>query len=193
MNGERIDTLLRNNPVTEDIFKGVYPSDKIPRNVRKSKTKQGFVFNVDPSYKEGSHWVALVIAPRGEKNIYFDSYGLPPFIRAIKRLLKKSYIYNKEQLQHSYSTACGQWCLFFLFNEALNTPMKSVIEKLKREDKLKNDHHINYLVNLLFNTREKVLDRKFLRSQLSKEMKTVREGFSSKIHAVTRSKAASAK
>jgi hypothetical protein len=42
------------------------------------KTVLGAVFNLDPHYKGGSHWVGLVIDLKKNMTYYFDSYGMKP-------------------------------------------------------------------------------------------------------------------
>lgn len=172
MDAETIEMLLKNNCLTEDIFKGVFPSNKIPKIKAKSKTKQGFVFNLDPSYKDGSHWISIIITPENEKNIYFDSYGWPPVISGFKKLMRNDYVYNKHKMQSDYSTACGQWCLYFLLNQALDVSLDSLVSLLKNQDTLRNDHYINHMINIFFNSDLKVLDKKFLTSQIAKSLKT---------------------
>ena len=54
----------------------------------KTKTKLGFVFNLDEHWKNGSHWVSL-FADLEKKQIYFfDSYGKRPEKR-IRNLVKR--------------------------------------------------------------------------------------------------------
>lgn len=171
MDGESIESLLKSNSLTEDMFKGVFPSNKIPKNIAKKKTKQGFIFNLDPSYKDGSHWISIVITPENQRNIYFDSYGWPPLNSAFKKFMKDDYVYNKHKMQNDYSTACGQWCLYFLLNQALDVSLDSQVKLLKNQDTLKNDHYINHMINIFFDSNLKVLDKKFLKSQIAKSLK----------------------
>ena len=80
----------------------------------------GAVFNLDPHYKGGSHWVALAIDLKQECVNYFDSYGMPPpkqvahFMRYLttqdSNLKLKS---NGRRFQYS-DTECGMYSLYFL-------------------------------------------------------------------------------
>ena len=50
--------------------------------------------------------------------LYFDSYGIPPFVADhIKRLRKncKQFRWNAVRLQSDSSDVCGQYCLMFLY------------------------------------------------------------------------------
>ena len=51
-------------------FKGVYPSDKIPKL---NDLSPYCVLNLDSSKEPGSHWVAL--AKNGDVSILYDSFG----------------------------------------------------------------------------------------------------------------------
>ena len=71
-----------------------------------------YVFNLDPSYKPGSHWVAVYIDRKGRPE-YFDSFGRPP-PRKIKDFLytcAESWKYNHVPfknfiLQHVVNLLC---------------------------------------------------------------------------------------
>ena len=45
-----------------------------------------FMYNLEPSYMNGSHWVATYV-----KNVinYFDSFGIPPFQEMVNHAKKK--------------------------------------------------------------------------------------------------------
>lgn len=83
----------------------------------------GMVFNLDPHYKGGSHWVALYINLSSmEKPIvgYFDSYGYetPPmigrFMRSLKLQVKNCFLgYNARRFQYGNSE-CGMFSIYFL-------------------------------------------------------------------------------
>lgn len=56
------------------------------------KRKIGIIFNLDPHYMSGSHWVSLYIDLNKCGIYYFDSYGLPPnkeIIVLIERIKKQ--------------------------------------------------------------------------------------------------------
>ena len=47
----------------------------LEKQIKRGKYKIGIIFNTDPHYKEGSHWVALYIDIKKGEIYYFDSYG----------------------------------------------------------------------------------------------------------------------
>lgn len=83
-----------------DDFKGVFPSDKIP------KGNGYYIINLDKSHMPGSHWVGLVIKD-GKKWVY-DSF-------ARKNLLpiRATYV-NEHPDQLSLAANCGQRSLAWL-------------------------------------------------------------------------------
>lgn len=87
--------------------------------IASGKKLLGAVFNLDPHYKGGSHWVSLVIRPT-EGVYYFDSYGLPPPLQ-IARFMRNLTLQNPKlvlasngrRFQYS-NTECGMYSLYFI-------------------------------------------------------------------------------
>lgn len=93
--------------------------------IKKGKTKIGVIFNLDPHYKGGSHWVSLFINVKKKTIFYFDSAG-----QAIPSQIKKFADMVTEQgsklaqpihfkfdqnypVEHQYGdTECGVYSLF---------------------------------------------------------------------------------
>jgi len=83
----------------------------------------GFIFNLDPHFKSGSHWVAMYIDLRSVSKpgaYYFDSYGMktPPLIARLMRALhlqipSLTMAYNARRFQFSDSE-CGVYSMYFL-------------------------------------------------------------------------------
>ena len=80
----------------------------------------GAVFNLDPHYKDGSHWVALAIDLQRNCAYYFDSYGIPP-PEQVARFMRYLTIKNpKLKLQSNgrrfqfSDTECGMYSMYFL-------------------------------------------------------------------------------
>lgn len=93
-------------------------------NMRKellhNKTMIGIIYNTDPHYKGGSHWIANFLDIVKKKCYYFDSYGMKP-PKQIYRFMqwlgiqepKISLAWNGRRFQYS-STECGMYCMYFL-------------------------------------------------------------------------------
>lgn len=80
----------------------------------------GIIYNLDPHFKGGSHWVAVFIDLRKHKTYYFDSYGMEPPIQ-IQKFMKwlttqdtqmKLY-YNGRRFQYK-SSECGMYSMYFI-------------------------------------------------------------------------------
>ena len=70
MNRRQLWWTLSNEKVTNRTFKGVYALDEI-EHIKQRSFPSAYVFNLDPSYKPGVHWVAVYIDRRGVVE-YFD-------------------------------------------------------------------------------------------------------------------------
>jgi len=89
------------------------------KNALENGTRQiGIVYNLDPHFKSGSHWVANFIDVAGHKCYYFDSYGMEPPLQ-IARFMKwlttqdssMKLFYNARRIQYS-NTECGVYCIY---------------------------------------------------------------------------------
>ena len=50
-----------------------------------------FIYNLEPSYMNGSHWVATYV---GDNVInYFDSFGMPPFQEMVNHAKEKTLLF----------------------------------------------------------------------------------------------------
>ena len=160
MDTQEIYASLKTNESTKDCFENVYPSDKLPKKsiVRYNSKGQSFIVaNLDPSYMQGSHWVALCISPSKYcADEYFDSYGEEP-PASIKKYLKERYIFQKQQLQSFTSTVCGQWCIYYIWQRCNGLSMKDIILKFKDNSPEENDKYINYIVNENFSGKDHVI------------------------------------
>jgi hypothetical protein len=94
-------------------FLGCFASDQLPTpNV----PTYGFVVNLDPHDKPGSHWVAIYVSNGiGE---YFDPFGLPPLSVEIIEFLEKytkQATYVTTPIQSMTSRKCGGFCILYLY------------------------------------------------------------------------------
>lgn len=170
MNTLEIQDLASAHPEGKKKFRGIYPIDLLPSN----KKAGIYIVNLDPSTESGSHWVAL---ETGRKNIYFDSYGMAPRDRRLKKFLGKKYEKNLKRLQHPLSTTCGQWCLYFLLRRAQKWTTKQIVKPFKKNDRnptLVNDYVLNFLIEKNFKVKgenkHKVINRSFLKHQLKEQI-----------------------
>ena len=108
---------------------------------KKNIKKIGIVFNLDPHYKSGSHWVAMFLnMTEPDKAIvaFYDSYGIEPdklIIDLMSKFIIQGYqsnidnidiepLFNPIQHQHENSE-CGVYSINFIVSMLKNNGLKS--------------------------------------------------------------------
>lgn len=99
----------------------------LENQIKKGKTKIGVIFNLDPHYKGGSHWVSLFINVKKKTIFYFDSAGesipnqIKKFVNDVSSQGKKlahpiDFKFDQNYpVEHQYgNTECGVYSLFFI-------------------------------------------------------------------------------
>ena len=96
----------------------------LQKEINNGKKKIAVVFNLDPHYKSGSHWIALFVNCNLNEIYYFDSYGdrCPTNIRRLARtiqnqsaLIGEKYKFFSNKRRHQYGNSeCGIYCLYFV-------------------------------------------------------------------------------
>ena len=167
MDSETIETLLKKDSITSCLLKEVFSRDSLPLKC----LPELYIANEDASHQNSSHWIGLYITPKGEKNIYFDSYDWKAVFKEFRQFLGKGHTHNKRWLQHMLSMSCGQWCMYFLWRQCEDWNLKEITATFKAEKPLINDYVVNYVVEKRFKTGQDVLDRKFLKNQICKQMR----------------------
>jgi hypothetical protein len=95
-------------------FKGVYPSDKIPKL---NDLSPYCILNLDRSTQSGSHWVACAKIPNKNETLIFDSFGrdYTKIIPVLGKSGNGSIIEtDRDSDQKVLQTDCGARCLSFL-------------------------------------------------------------------------------
>ena len=99
----------------------------LKEQIKKGKTKIGVIFNTDPHYKNGSHWISLFINIKKGTIFFFDSAGdkVPKNImkfannvidqgKKLEKPIKFTFDENYP-VEHQYgNTECGVYSLFFI-------------------------------------------------------------------------------
>jgi hypothetical protein len=125
----------------------------------KGINKIGIVFNTDPHYLSGSHWVCVFVNIKDLTFFYFDSVG-DDIAKETKNLYnmlnKQSLKYFSKSMkfidtngfEHQKSnTECGMYCLYVLINLLENNiTIKSL------QSKRISDNNVEKFRNIYFNT-----------------------------------------
>ena len=160
-----INKILLSNKVTKDSFIGVFSSDTLP-----SYAQTGYyVVNLDTSQQPGSDWIAIKITKSKCKNEYLDSSGLGPPTVHFKKFMRYKYTYNSKRLQHSLSTTCAQWCIYYIWRKCQGWSLRNILKPFysKENNFLINDHVLNLVVNN-FKINRKVTDKKLVKMQIAR-------------------------
>ena len=120
-------------------------NERVPHNHRQSL----FIYNLEPSYMSGSHWVATYV----KDNVinYFDSFGMPPFQELVNHAKRKNLtlLHQNNQIQNLYTTTCGYFCLYFLNEMNKGNSYFNLLEAFDIHDTMKNERFIkNYCKNI---------------------------------------------
>lgn len=94
-------------------------------HIANNKTKIGIIFNMDPHYKDGSHWMAMMIDVNKSIIYYFDSNGdkIPSEIKKlVDRIIQQGQslnidfkFYQNHPFEHQEgNTECGIYTLYFI-------------------------------------------------------------------------------
>ena len=108
-----------------------------------------FIYNLEPSYMGGSHWVATYVK-NGIIN-YFDSFGMPPFQEIVNHAKTKNMtlLHQSDQIQNLFTTTCGYFCLYFLNEMSKGRSYYDLLKVLNIQNTMKNEKYIeNYFKNM---------------------------------------------
>jgi hypothetical protein len=99
----------------------------LSKHIKKGHTKIGVIFNLDPHYKSGSHWVSLFINIKKKTIFYFDSAGdkipaqIKKFVNTVIKQGKQlsppiNFKFDQNYpVEHQYgNTECGIYSIFFI-------------------------------------------------------------------------------
>ena len=117
----------------------------IEKAIADKKNKIGIIFNTDPSYRGGQHWICAFIDLENKELNYFDSYGsdgtypkeVNDFFTKVMEEGKKigyNFTVKKNVVRHQYKNSeCGVYCLKFIADR-LNHTFEEIIEKNMPDD-----------------------------------------------------------
>lgn len=113
--------------------------------------KIGIVFNLDPHYKKGSHWVVLFIKLREKEFYYFDStgYRCPIRIKKLYHKLNKDNSYkfysNFDVVHQKNNSECGIYVIYFILDMLKNDDFEKFSNKKHLiRDNVMTEHRFLY-------------------------------------------------
>ena len=101
-----------------------------------------FVYNLEPEYMKGSHWVSTFV--KNKVINYFDSFGLFPFQEMVNHARKKNLTleHQSNQIQSMNTTTCGYFCLYFLNEMNKGTSYIDLLKVFNINDTMENERFI---------------------------------------------------
>ena len=169
MNTSEILNILEQDPKIRPQLEGVFPRDGLPVVTR---LPSAIIANTDVSKGSGEHWVAIYF-PVEKTPMYFDSYGLAPRHEEFSNCLQgfgKGYDYNDIQLQNPFSSACGQYSIFFLAMACRGCSMKQIQNCFSEKNLVDNDLIVTEFVNRNYKVNTIAYDLGYIIQQVSRIM-----------------------
>ena len=118
-------------------------------NVPHNHKQTLFIYNLEPSYMSGSHWVATYVKNRVIN--YFDSFGMPPFQEMVNHAKRENLtlLHQSDQIQNLQTTTGGFFCLYFLNEMKNGISYYDLLKVFNNQDTLKNEKFIEkYFKNI---------------------------------------------
>ena len=96
------------------------------KSIKSVSYPPSFVINLDTSYKPGSHWVAVYFEKNGVGK-YFNSFAHHPPHKVVHFLCShaKGWQYNPMEVQELYTTTCGQFVVFCIYQKSQELNVRS--------------------------------------------------------------------
>ena len=140
----QLNKILKDNNVTNRYFIGTFPACNYP--ISKNGV-YSFITNTDEHNRPGEHWNVWFV--RGNKIIFFDSFGRPPhdpaFPQHYRDLIKEfnRVEYSLTQIQGLDAATCGLYCVHCIYVLSLGLDLNNFINDyyndFKRNDKVVYD------------------------------------------------------
>jgi len=142
-----LNRVLKRNNVTKDVYIGSFPACVIPETRKK---RYFFITNTDQHDRPGKHWTAWMMD--GDKAEFFDSFARSPedeqFPEQFRyHIIGKKVVYSDFRVQEYSSSACGYFCMYYIYLRSLGLNFQYIIKQLKNLEE--NDDIVISLINSL--------------------------------------------
>jgi len=138
MNTKQLESILEADKATRTQFQGVYASDLLPTQVESYPS--GYIANVDPSNKDGSHWVAFYFTNDGKAE-FWDSYGQSPHLYSknfvnFLEINSNEWSMNHNVLQSLDSSVCGEYCVYYLIHRCRDFSLQTIVNHFSNRKRI---------------------------------------------------------
>lgn len=152
----QIDSALRHNKRTREIYAGTFPVDLLPR-FKPAATPAIVIVNLGSSATPGTHWVLLFFPRKSSETrgttFLFDSLGNSAETETLLHrflIAKSSYKFNKIQYQHTDSRSCGYFALAAASLLARGIDPSTLVYYFSKTNLLANDCTVRKIVKREF-------------------------------------------
>lgn len=143
MDAAELRALLANNPITREYFGGVVSQDQLQQlKVDEDKTCF-YVVNTDYTGQPGEHWTVIFLQKDSIPE-FFDSLANPPktYGKNFTNFLIQhgpNFLISRKRIQAKESSACGQFCVYFIFHRCLKYTMEHILNMFSWTKYIRND------------------------------------------------------
>jgi hypothetical protein len=113
--------------------------------IKNGKTKLGFIFNTDPHYMSGSHWISMFVNIKKKYIYFFDSNGdkCPPQITQLQERIKSQgtslginfeILSNYPKTHQKSNTECGMYSLYLIIQLLTDTKDHTYFNQYRIKD-----------------------------------------------------------
>ena len=124
-------------------YLGALPSDYYTYNPINLHNKEynGLIFNLDPHYKSGSHWVSIFLDNKKKELDYFDSTGYDIDVDNIQAFIDnplfKKYKKNiNKKIHQKLNNDCGIYCIYFITNRLKGKSFNAISNKIINDSQM---------------------------------------------------------
>lgn len=148
LNGGEILNILKRCPVTSKYIKNIRTRDiPVPEHI--SKVPSVYVINTGYA-RAGVHWVLALFT--SSCTVFFDSFGRSPNEVLLAGQVKRfntCILYNTKRLQHSKSSVCGHWVIYYTYFLCKGQSLSEINSKFSSSNLSANDHIVYTFVKNL--------------------------------------------
>ena len=146
-----MDTFQIHNRLKKlNIYRGIFPSDKIPKSrpIRPSL----YIINIDDSQSPGSHWISIFFSKELHCGEIFDSLNLdflflPHCVQMVlQKYMSKRMLYVSKRVQSLESNFCGKYVIMYAQLKNKNISLKKIMSLFCNASNV-NDSIISKCIN----------------------------------------------
>jgi len=154
MNGEEIKNIINLIPSINNLFKGVFSINTLPKQL----TVPSFLIcNFDLDIQPGSHWFCLLKTAKSQLEC-FDSLGInKDKEELLQKYCKIQYIssinFNETRVQNLNTSTCGKFAIFFAVQRLHNLDLtfsETLNEIFFKNDSLNERKVRNFFKNIKY-------------------------------------------